>query len=80
MSASVEVPDDPPLQAATHVLSRPIAMSRAQFQLRGNVDATGDDLPMDTSLIFLEICGIFWRIAWSWKRGAMGVPVHRASG
>ena len=58
-SAAVEVPDDPPPQAATHVLSRPIAMSRARFQLRGIVDGTGDDRSMDTSLILLEICDIF---------------------
>jgi hypothetical protein len=55
--APVEVPDDPPPQAATHVLNRPIAMSRARFQLRGISKGTGD-LSMDTSLIILEICDI----------------------
>jgi len=53
--ASVEVPDDPPPQAATHGLSRPITMSRARFELRGIVDGTGDDRSMDASLILLDI-------------------------
>jgi hypothetical protein len=57
--ASVEVPDDPPPQAATHVLSRPITMSRARFELREIVEGTSGDLSMDASLILLDIGDIF---------------------
>jgi hypothetical protein len=58
------VPDDPPPQAATHVLSRPVTMSRARFELlRGIVDGTGDDRSMDTSLILLDISDISWLVA-----------------
>ncbi|MGJ7603206.1 hypothetical protein ACSFA7_02610 [Variovorax sp. LT1R20] len=58
-SATAEVPDEPPPQAATHVVSRPIAMSRARLQFQEIADETVDDLSMDTSLIIFEICDIF---------------------